>query len=183
MRWLGLFVFSIFVVAGCHTTPIDRATVFYERSSFLSRIKKDLDLDAAEVLAHRRCALQLTTPGSNQAPSRFCVYFLEKGALNVLKWSAASLSYEREVRLDFSAIRSAGVSSFLGRSVQLQLVEDARLTGFRAVIDDGGYYDNDATNTVYKTILDFGVPLSEASGLIKEPTAGYPVAVPIILHR
>lgn len=170
------------LLAGCQTTPLDRATVFYDRVSFPAKLEADLGIPREAVLGHGRCSLQVTTPGSNRAPNRFCVYARERNALHVLRWNATETRYERDMRYDFAALKAVGLTRFL-RTTQVQIAEEMRLSGFHAVIDDGGYYDTAASTEVFDAMLDFGVPRFEPEGMVQVPASGYPVVVPIVLSR
>ena len=92
--------------------------------------------------------VQIATPGANLAPNTFCTFALTKDQLFVQSWDASTLRYNNILTIELAQLKAIDLASFL-RTKQIKLQEKQRLVAFSAIIDDGGYIDGAATESIY----------------------------------
>jgi hypothetical protein len=177
-------IFAILIatlLASCATTQsYDKATVYYDRQTFLDASKHDVPSITGLVVQHGRCVLFLATPGARMAPQSFCVYAVTKDALYILKWNPYDAKYERLTTVFFKDLKQVALATSLFQIKQVQMTEQTRLIAFGAMIDEGGIHDGLATARVFDLVKAAGVPVGTAAGLASAPAA--PAAyVPIFI--
>jgi hypothetical protein len=175
-----LCVALIALLSGC-TTPIDKATVYYERSVFIDQLISQAPDIQKPIIQHGRCNVIVGTPGSNTGTLNFCVYAVTQDALLVFSWNASNLQYIPIVQIKWSSISSASLKTF-GFTKQIQVSERQRQTGFSAIVDGGSYIDREATIKVFEFAKAKGVKVVDSDGLMKAPQQGT-VFVPIMIKR
>jgi hypothetical protein len=172
-----LLLFFIFL-CGCSNTPLDRASIYYNRAEYVNSVSKDIK---ESIIQHGRCSIQITTPGSNQAEARFCTFALTENKIYIRDWDASSLRYKPIIKISLDDLSSVSFATYL-RVKQVQFNQPQRLIGFSGMIDEGGYYDSDATTKIFEHAKRIGVPVTESKGLIKVPTVA-PAIIPIYIPR
>ncbi|MGY2167138.1 hypothetical protein ACW9IK_17395 [Pseudomonas gingeri] len=177
-------IFSILVavglLSGC-TTPLDKASVYYDRAGYPAQVVKQVPGVQGPVLQHGRCNVILSTPGSNTGGLNFCTYALTPDSLAVQGWDARKLEYTEIVHLKWSDLTAVSLKTF-GMTKQVQFIEKQRQTGFSAIIDDGGYIDRDSTEKIFDFVESKGVKVVDSDGLMRPPQGGA-VYVPIIVYH
>lgn len=173
-------LFVISALAGC-TTPLDKASVYYDRAGYPAQVVNQIPDVQGPVLQHGRCNVILATPGSNTGGQSFCTYALTPTSLAVLGWDARKLQYTEIVQLKWSELTAVSLKTF-GLTKQVQFLEKQRQTGFSAIIDDGGYIDREATKNIFEFVESKGVKVVDSDGLMREPQGGA-VFVPIFIKR
>lgn len=169
------------LLSGCSTTPVDKASIYYDRAGYAVDVKRDIPEIKGAVLQHGRCSIQITTPGSSRAPNQFCTFALTERSLYVQSWDASVLSYNNMINIRFSELDSVSLATFF-RVKQLQLKQKQRWIGFSAMIDDGGYYDSKGTLALFEHAKKVGVAVTDDDGLIEVPTVA-PTMIPIFIPR
>lgn len=184
MRCFGisLLLGVTLLVSGCNTTPVDKATVYYDRAQFSSQIVKDDPSMSDPILQHGRCSLIISTPGSNTGTYQFCTFALTAKGLYVQGWDAKALKYVEVVHVESSNIKAISLHTFF-RTKQLQLTEERRQLALSASIDEGGYVDAEATERLFDTIKKKGVLVVESKGMINPPAPPAPMIIPIVIPR
>ncbi len=168
-------------LSGCNTTSIDKATIYYDRSDYSAQVPKDIPAITEPILQHGRCVVQIATPGANLAPNTFCTFALTKDQLFVQSWDASTLRYNNILTIELAQLKAIDLASFL-RTKQIKLQEKQRLVAFSAIIDDGGYIDGAATESIYQRIQSRGIVSSGNDDLVKTP-APPTTFIPIIIPR
>jgi hypothetical protein len=176
----SLTLLGAVLLAGC-TTPLDKATVYYDRAGYAAQVASQNPEIVKPVLQHGRCNVVVATPGSNVGGMSFCTYALTDDGLSVLGWDAKTLHYTEIVQLKWADLKAVSLENF-GLTRQVQFVEAQRQTGLSAIIDDGGYVDRDSTQKLFDYAKGKGIHIVEADGLMKGPQAPT-TFVPIIIPR
>ncbi|WP_028621603.1 hypothetical protein [Pseudomonas sp. Ant30-3] len=185
MRLFKVLLFQLMtsLLLGCTATPYDKATVYYDRSTFGSQIVNDLPQVNAPLLQHGRCSVLVATPGSNVGEHYLCTYALTADELYVQGWNAGELKYEKIMAIRLSALRKISLYSSW-RNSQLHLTEERRQVAFSVVIDEGGQIDAAATARLFDFIREKGIPVVENVGPMKAArTAAAAFVVPIVVPR
>jgi len=188
MNRLFLSLLAVFFVAGCQTledVPLDRATIFYDRATFPEKLQQDTGTLDEPILQHGRCTLYLATPGATVTTNfRFCIYALTEKHLLIQGWDAANTKYIPIMNVDLTKLTSVDLASFI-RIKQVKLLEPQRQTGISAIIDNGGYIDQEATEQLFETIKARGIPSTGDSKLMRAPPApsSAPMMIPIVIPR
>ncbi|WP_176054526.1 hypothetical protein [Paraburkholderia caribensis] len=177
MKMILRTIFAIVIttlLVGCASGPsYDKATIYYDRQTFVETSTHDVPSIVGPVVQHGRCVLFLATPGATMAPQSFCVYALTKDALYILKWNANDAKYERLTTVFFKDIEYVALATF-GRTKQVQMTERTRLIAFGALIDDGGIYDGDTGAKVFDIVKTAGVSVGKTSSIVYAPMAPVP---------
>ncbi|MBZ9780232.1 hypothetical protein K9857_01525 [Pseudomonas sp. REP124] len=163
-------------LSGCNTTPLDRATVYYDRVQFPTEIVKDFPDIKGSIMQHGRCTLIVSTPGSTIGGYHFCVFALTQEQINVYGWNASALKYTEILRVDLSSLDKVAMDSYF-RTNQVQLIEPRRQSALTVVIDDGGYNDSAATQKVFESIKKHGVTVVKSEGMMMPPAAPTPMVI------
>lgn len=166
--------------AATSSTSFDKATIYYDRQTYVEASSRDVPAITGDVVQHGRCAVLIGTPAAKIAPQSFCVYSLTKDALYVLKWNAKDAKYEWLTTVSFRDLHQVSLVAFL-RTAQVQMTEQTRLIAFSALIDDGGIYDRDATTRIFDLLKAYDVPVSKAERMVAPPAAPAPV-IPIFVR-
>ncbi|MCL2635820.1 MAG: hypothetical protein FWD50_04215 [Betaproteobacteria bacterium] len=187
MKQIYLCLLVIFFVSGCSTTtPLSKATVFYERATFPEKLQQDTGVLNEPILQHGRCNLWLATPGANVTTNfRFCTYALAGKRLLVQEWDAVYIKYKQLMAVDLAQMSSVDLASRRGlfaSDKQVKLLESQRLIGIAAIIDDGGWVDEESTEKMFQTIKALGIPSTGNTELLKTPSVA-PATIPIIIPR
>ncbi|NWA83751.1 hypothetical protein [Pseudomonas sp. D2002] len=183
MRFAAWILLGVaLLLAGCNTTPYDRATVYYDRAQYPSDLVKDFPGITDPIVQHGRCAVVMTTPNSNTGAYYFCTFALTANDLYVMGWNGKTMKYESLANVKLSALKKISIWSFF-RARQVQLTESQRLLGFSVTIDDGGYDDGAATERLFDTLKGKGITVVESEGQIKPPPAPAPMFIPIIIPK
>ncbi|MDR1853548.1 MAG: hypothetical protein LBR05_01400 [Azoarcus sp.] len=185
MRSLNLFLATAACLFffGCNTTiPLDRATIFYDRNTYVKQIQRDIGPIDEPILQHGRCTLHLAAPGANVTTNyRFCTYALSAERLYIQQWDAAKLLYSNFVTFEFSRFTSVDLASF-GRTRQIKMTEPQRVAGFSAVVDEGAWIDGKATEAAFQIIKAQGIGSAGDGKLLGIPPAPAPVVIPVIVR-
>ena len=185
MRWLFPCLLACVFVTGCQTpTPLDRASVFYDRATFPAKLQQDTGTPDAPILQHGRCELHLATPGATRSTGGiFCTYALTEKTLLVQQWDIANTRYTPFMRVDFAQLASVDLA-FFGASKQVKMLEPQRLSGISAIIDGGGRHDGEATERIFQAIKAQGVPTTGDNKILMAPAANTaPMMIPIVIPR
>lgn len=152
------------LASGCNTTPLDRATIYYDRAQFTTQVSKDFPDIKGPILQHGRCSLLVSTPGSTTGAYHFCTFALTQEEIYVQGWDASALKYTELLRINLSTLSKVALDSYF-RTNQVQLIEGRRQSALSVMIDDGGYHDTAATERVYETIKKGGVNVVKSDGM------------------
>lgn len=163
-------------LSGCNTTPLDRATIYYDRAQFPAQVVKDFPDIKGTIVQHGRCSLIVSTPGSTTGGYHFCTFALTQEQINVFGWDASALKYTEILRIDLSSLDKVAWESYI-RTKQVQLMEQRRQSALTVVIDEGGYNDSAATEQVYETIKKHGVTVVKSEGMMMPPAAPTPMVI------
>ena len=170
------------LASGCNTTPLDRATIYYDRAQFTTQVSKDFPDIKGPILQHGRCSLLVSTPGSTTGAYHFCTFALTQEEIYVQSWDASALKYTELLRINLSTLSKVALDSYF-RTNQVQLIEGRRQSALSVMIDDGGYHDTAATERVYETIKTGGVNVVKSDGMMMPPAPPTPIFVPIVVPR
>lgn len=170
------------LASGCNTTPLDRATIYYDRAQFTTQVSKDFPDIKGPILQHGRCSLLVSTPGSTTGAYHFCTFALTQEEIYVQGWDASALKYTELLRINLSTLSKGALDSYF-RTNQVQLIEGRRQSALSVMIDDGGYHDTAATERVYETIKKGGVNVVKSDGMMMPPAPPTPIFVPIVVPR
>ena len=170
------------LASGCNTTPLDRATFYYDRAQFTTQVSKDFPDIKGPILQHGRCSLLVSTPGSTTGAYHFCTFALTQEEIYVQGWDASALKYTELLRINLSTLSKVALDSYF-RTNQVQLIEGRRQSALSVMIDDGGYHDTAATERVYETIKKGGVNVVKSDGMMMPPAPPTPIFVPIVVPR
>lgn len=177
-----LFIIGAVLLSGCSTIPLDKATVYYDRTQFAAQVSKDFPDIGGPIVEHGRCSLLISTPGSNTGSYHFCTFALTPQKLYVQSWDATALKYKEILRVDLSTLSQVALASRL-RTNQVQLIESRRQSALSVMIDDGGYHDTEATKRVYEIIKARGVSVAEGKEMMRPPAPPSPMFIPVIVPR
>lgn len=178
----SLLIGATALISGCNTTPLDKATIYYDRAQFPAQVTKDFPDINEPILQHGRCSLLVSTPGSTTGTYHFCTFALTRDELYVQGWDASALKYKEIVRIDLSALNKVALDSYF-RTNQVQLIEQRRQSALSVMIDDGGYHDTASTERAFEAIKHRGVSVVKSEGMMMPPAPPTPMVIPIIVPR
>ncbi|UZE21561.1 hypothetical protein LOY67_16050 [Pseudomonas sp. B21-056] len=178
----SLLLSTTMLLSACNTTPYDKATIYYDRTQFPSQLVKDYPELTDPILQHGRCSLVVSTPGSNTGTYYFCTYALNSKGLYMQGWDAKAMKYVEIAHVDLTALKEISLYTFV-RTKQLQLTEERRQLALSASIDEGGYVDGAATESLFESIKRKGVPVVESQGMINPPAPPSPMIIPVVVPR
>ena len=183
MRCISGFTMVVIfgVLSGCSDTPLDKASIYYDRAGYAAQVVDQVPDIQGPVLQHGRCDVIVATPGSNTGGQSFCTYALTPTSLAVLGWDTRTLHYTQILQLKWSDLTSISLKTF-GLTKQVQFLEKQRQTGFSAIVDGGGYIDREGTKSIFEFVKGKGVKVVDSEGLMKAPQGGV-VAVPVFIRR